>query len=391
MALPDKAPVRIVIALAVQKQLLIEHLDITGAYLHEDYNHLYPVFLWQPKRFEGTYKHPERAGRLLANVYGTPAAANIYMSALQQHLQRHGCDQLQSNTSLFFRTEESKYIIIVINMDDFMVAGNLQRLLDEFYEILSQKYSVKLLGKPSTYLNRTFNYIEGGSILVSQPSLTDQIIHNMNMAHANPSYTSYPCGIDLDPPHESDEQLSTQRRKLFQETIGELWYLGDCTRFDLAYITAKLARATKSPTARHWNIVKHVIRYLIHTRTHGLMYYSSPACNQLVTFSDADYGNEKSNRKSYIGNIRVYAGTPVGWLSKQQGTLALSTCEAEYITGARAAQDKIWLHNVLTELCQITDNPVTLVDNSAAVKIANSQGPNTENTSTQGITCSSIT
>jgi hypothetical protein len=45
-------------------------------------------------------------------------------------------------------------------------------------------------------------------------------------------------------------------------TIGALMYLANCTMLDIAYAVNILARLSAKPTIRHWNGVKHILRYL---------------------------------------------------------------------------------------------------------------------------------
>lgn len=73
----EKASVLLLLALAAAKGLHMEHIDITGAYRHEQYCHDKPVFIWQPQRFDGTYKHPHKSGELKGNIYGTPSCLHL--------------------------------------------------------------------------------------------------------------------------------------------------------------------------------------------------------------------------------------------------------------------------------------------------------------------------
>ena len=43
------------------------------------------------------------------------------------------------------------------------------------------------------------------------------------------------------------------------------------------------------------------------------------------------------------------AGRAVAWSSKHQGTVALSTVEAEYVAMSRCAQQMLWMHSWLNE------------------------------------------
>ena len=73
----DRTTIRSLFEIAASMNMLIEHFDITGANLHENYKHSKKVFVWQPARFDGSYKHNARHGELKGNVYGTPAASKI--------------------------------------------------------------------------------------------------------------------------------------------------------------------------------------------------------------------------------------------------------------------------------------------------------------------------
>lgn len=60
---------------------------------------------------------------------------------------------------------------------------------------------------------------------------------------------------------------------------------------------------------------------------------------------------------------------PISWYSKKQSTVALSTAEAEYIAGATAVQDCLWVKQLLEELNLGKKDTVILnIDNQSAIK-----------------------
>ena len=64
-------------------------------------------------------------------------------------------------------------------------------------------------------------------------------------------------------------------------------------------------------------------------------------------------------------------GGAISWSSKKQPTVTLSSTEAEYIAGAHAAKEDVWLRLLLSELGQDMSSPTTLhVDNQSAMAIA---------------------
>ncbi|TFY50533.1 hypothetical protein EVG20_g11464 [Dentipellis fragilis] len=67
----------------------------------------------------------------------------------------------------------------------------------------------------------------------------------------------------------------------------------------------------------------------------------------------------------------MMCGAAVSWSSKKQPSTALSSTEAEYIMGAHAAKEAIWLRGFLAELWQPRSGPtILLMDNQSAMVIA---------------------
>ena len=69
-----------------------------------------------------------------------------------------------------------------------------------------------------------------------------------------------------------------------------------------------------------------------------------------VGFSDADWAGDLDDRKSTSGCIFQLSGAAISSRSKKQARVALSTAEAEYIALASAAQEAVWVRQLLTVL-----------------------------------------
>ena len=66
---------------------------------------------------------------------------------------------------------------------------------------------------------------------------------------------------DIFRPQEDNEELLGSEVP-YLSAIGALMYLTNNTRPDVAFSVNFLARYNSSPTKRHWNEIKHVLRYL---------------------------------------------------------------------------------------------------------------------------------
>jgi hypothetical protein len=74
-------------------------------------------------------------------------------------------------------------------------------------------------------------------------------------------------------------------------------YLANCARPNIAFSVNLLERYSSAPTQRHWNEVKHVLRYLCGTIDMGL-FYSRGSNSQLVGYADAGFLSDPHKGRS---------------------------------------------------------------------------------------------
>ena len=55
-------------------------------------------------------------------------------------------------------------------------------------------------------------------------------------------------------------------------------------------------------------------------------------------------------RRSTTGYISLFRGGPIAWQSRLQRTVALSSCEAEYMALREAIKEQLYLTNIGKEL-----------------------------------------
>ncbi len=91
----------------------------------------------------------------------------------------------------------------------------------------------------------------------------------------------------------------------------------------------------------------------------------------LLGYADADWASNINDCKSISGYIFTLGGGTISWSLKKQTTIALSSTKAEYIAGAHAAKEAIWLRQLLTKLGQSMSSPTTLcINNQSTIAIA---------------------
>ena len=72
--------------------------------------------------------------------------------------------------------------------------------------------------------------------------------------------------------------------------------------------------------------------------------------DELIGYCDADWAGDNEDRRSTTGYIFTLAGGPVSWMSKKQQTVALSTCEAEYMAMSEATKEALWMQRLLNKM-----------------------------------------
>jgi hypothetical protein len=91
----------------------------------------------------------------------------------------------------------------------------------------------------------------------------------------------------------------------------------------------------------------------------------------VCAYADADWANDKSDRKSITGWVAKLNGDPISWASKKQRTVAQSTCEAELYAEAAAIQEVLWLRGLLQELgLHVQSGSVVHGDNQSTIAVS---------------------
>ncbi|KAL0337645.1 UNVERIFIED_CONTAM: Retrovirus-related Pol polyprotein from transposon TNT 1-94 [Sesamum calycinum] len=174
------------------------------------------------------------------------------------------------------------------------------------------------------------------------------------------------------PPAHNDEILGPEVPYL--SAIGALIYLANNTRPDIAFSVNLLARYSSTPTKRHWNGVKHILRYLRGTSDMGLYFerHENAKATNLVGYSDAGYLSDPYKAISQSGYVFMYGGTAISWRSTKQTLVATSSNHAELIALYEVGRECVWLRSLIRYVCEscglepIEKSPTVIYEDNAA-------------------------
>ena len=119
----------------------------------------------------------------------------------------------------------------------------------------------------------------------------------------------------------------------YGNAVGTLLYLATSTRPNISFTVVTLCRFIANPGVKHWNAVKHLLRYLQGTKDAQLVYQRDlfDSRNIFTAYCDTDHARNVDNGRSTGDYALLIASTTVSWSSRWQTITALSTTEAEYI------------------------------------------------------------
>ncbi|KAL4018248.1 hypothetical protein IC575_021838 [Cucumis melo] len=183
-------------------------------------------------------------------------------------------------------------------------------------------------------------------IFIHQSTYTEKILKRFYMDKAHPLnipmvVQSLDVKKDIFRPQEDNEEILGPEVQ-YLSAIGALMYLANNTRPDITFSVNLLARYNSSPTKRHWNGVKHVLRYLRGTIDISL-FYSNKSNFDLVGYANAGYLSDPHKARSQTGYLFTCEGTAISWQSVKQTMTATSSNHAEIFAIHEASRECVWL------------------------------------------------
>jgi hypothetical protein len=340
-------------------------MDVKGAYLNgilkED------VYMRQPEGYgDGT----NRVCKLIKTLYGLKQSGREWNIQFDREIQSVGFTRLLSDPCAYIRRQGHDFQIITVWVDDLLLFATTDPGMRRMKAQIAEKWEVTDLGEPSKIIGIEITR-NIDSISISQKRYVDSIIRKEKMERANPVATPLDPNTPIEP---NDDPSDGNRSNPFARLLGELQYLANATRPDIAFAVNRLASYTANPSTQHYSMVKRIIRYLAGTKNYGITYYKSNSqMSQLASikaYSDAGFANT-DEKKSTTGIAFISAGGAILWKSKKQSLSALSTTEAEYIALAHTGTEARWLRNLYTELGFPTNAPLHIkCDNLGAISMA---------------------
>lgn len=353
--------IRYLLALAVQRNLIIHQMDAVTAFLQGDLEE--EIYMEQPEDYQdGT----NRVCKLNRSIYGLKQAGRQWNLKLDVALRKFGLQKSKMDPCIYYTGDLC--ILIAIYVDDFLLFCKSESKLAEIKEYLHRTFKMKDMGPVANCIG--INIRQDDQVIeIDQCGYVEEILSRFNMQDCkpvkNPADTSTKLSI-----HTVTPENSLVGKIPYQEAVGALLYLAQGTRPDIAYAVNDVSRFNNCHDESHWKAIKRIFRYLRGTAGMKLR-YSKSNDEGMIAYSDSDWASETDKRRSCTGYVIKMSGAAVCWSSKRQSIVALSSTEAEYIALSSTTCEIIWLLQMANELKQnLNGKAVVYCDNQSAMKLS---------------------
>ncbi len=281
----ELSTVIMLLAIASKEKQPVMQADFPNAYVNADIEE--EIFVCQPKGLEQRGKHGYVC-KLRKALYGYPISGRRWNQTLTKALASLGFRQTAIDHCLFYRENSGVKDLLVIYVDDVIVTSTggedgANKALEE----LSGFFELKKLGKARHILGLGIHQEEKG-IFLEQSAYAKAVLEEADYLNAKTRGTPWDGHL-----MEDENKLSHDETVVFRRVLGQLAYLANGTRPDLAWAVSRLASKISSPTRGAWERIKRLLRYLNGTKELGLHYEPSDAPLELETFVDSSFAVDK--------------------------------------------------------------------------------------------------
>lgn len=250
--------VRLAMAIGAHTDLEIEHVDFTQAFFKAPIEE--EIYVSPPPGAPPL--PPGQAWFLLRALYGCMQSPLAWHKTIHKHLLGAGFHDAGFEGTVYVRKTETSYFLLVLYVDDLLIFYDNANECVEFKKYLADRYKCTDEGNLSWHFGISYMRDRPAKkIFCDQRQNIKDMIARFNMEGCSPKATPMIQSARLtsdDCPENADEEVRTW----YQEVVGSIRYVADCTQPDMALTAGELARFAQNPGPSHVEAAKRALRYL---------------------------------------------------------------------------------------------------------------------------------
>ena len=241
------------------------------------------------------------------SLYGLKHASRQWFAKFSTTLiQDLGFIQSKANYFLFTRQTNPSFLIILVYVDDVLVASDNKDEIARFKLLLDQKFKLKDLGDLKYFLRLEIARSNQGIALCQRKYVLKPLI-DAGYLGCKPAKTPMEQNLKLSK-YEGEELKDPS---LYRRMIGRLLYL-TIIRLDITYTVHRLSQYMAKPRKPHLDAVYRVLQYLKSEPGKDIL-FSSKSKQHVKGFSDSNWATCPDTRRSVIGYSIFIGDLLVSW------------------------------------------------------------------------------
>ncbi|GJR78628.1 diacylglycerol kinase 5 [Tanacetum coccineum] len=239
--------------------------------------------------------------------------------------------------AVYRRTDKTSTLLIRVYVDDLIVTGTSKKEIESFKYQMQEQFKMSDLGLLAYYLGIEVTQ-KWGEISIKQIGYSTKILKDTWMLDCNDAKIHMEPGLKLTNLSKEKFVDPTEYRSI----IRCLRYLLH-TRPDLSFPVGLLSRFMQEPQEQHMKAIKQATVTAVMVTQEG---------------------------KGTTGIVFYFGNSPITWSTQKQGTVALSSCESEFIAATATTTQALWLKRLLSKITDSNEEKITIyVDNKSAITL----------------------
>jgi hypothetical protein len=215
---------RIVMALVAYYDLELHQMDVKTVFLNGDLDET--IFMAQPEGFVVKGKEPLGC-RLKKSIYGLKQASRRWNLKFDQVIKKFGFKENDVDNCIYTKIKGGKFIILVLYVDDILLASSDKRMLHETKGFLSSNFDMKDLGEASYVLGIEIHRDRTKRVLgLSQKAYIEKMLKRFNMDKSKATPVPLAKGDKFSKAQCPKNQLELDEMKdiSYTSAVGSLMY-----------------------------------------------------------------------------------------------------------------------------------------------------------------------
>jgi hypothetical protein len=208
--------IRTLLAIGAIRNWHLHQLDVNNAFLHGDLQE--DVYMKVPEGVQCS--QPNLVCKLQKSLYGLKQASRKWYEKLTALLIKEGYTRSTSDYSLFTLSKDNDFTILLVYVDDIILAGSSIHEFDRIKVVLDAAFKIKNLGQLKYFLGLEVAHSKLG-ITVSQMKYCLDMLKDSGLLGSKPASTPLDTSIKLHSAAGTPYKDVSSYRRL----VGKLLYL----------------------------------------------------------------------------------------------------------------------------------------------------------------------